>query len=195
MYRAVTYYFIKNNIQLRNPAEIDQALQRIDISFENIDGENHTFLNGEDIESEIRKMYVSNMVSPVAAISAVRRHLVRQQKAMGLEKGIVMDGRDIGTVVFPDAEVKLFLTASIATRAQRRYTEIVNKGLDVDKEEVLNNLSERDRIDSSRADSPLRQADDAVLIDNSNLSKEEQLEMIKALVMVKKKRSHSLIKK
>ena len=139
-------------------------------------------MNGEEIETEIRKMYVSKMVSPVAAISTVRRAMVWQQQQMGKSKGIVMDGRDIGTVVFPNAELKLFVTADIETRTDRRYLELKEKGMTSTKEEVAKNLQERDHIDSTRADSPLKQAEDAILIDNSNLTREEQLAMVVALV-------------
>ncbi len=182
MYRAVTLYFIENNISYSDQAIVDLALPDINIHFEKIDGNDTTFLNGRNVESEIISMAVAQQVSPVATIPAVRRAMVQQQQQMGLQKGIVMDGRDIGTVVFKDAELKIFLTASENVRAQRRYDELLAKGKPVDFESIRQNLSTRDRIDSTRVDSPLRQADDAVLLDNSNLSRAEQLEMIKALV-------------
>jgi cytidylate kinase len=137
-----------------------------------------THLNGENVENEIRTMEVSNHVSPIAALGFVREELVRQQQAMGREKGIVMDGRDIGTVVFPDAELKVFVTASPEIRAQRRYDELKAKGQEASFEEILHNVEERDRIDRSRAVSPLRQADDALLLDNSHLTIAEQKEWL-----------------
>lgn len=185
MYRAVTYYFLEHKIALEDAESINRVLQQIEIRFSPQEEGGHTLLNGEDIESEIRKMYVANWVSPVAAISAVRRAMVAQQQAMGKDKGIVMDGRDIGTVVFPDAELKIFLTADPEIRAQRRYKELLAKGLTPSIEQVRNNLQERDRIDSTRTDSPLRRASDAVILDNSNLNPIEQFEMALALAKVR----------
>ena len=181
MYRAVTLYFLRHKISLDDQDSIELALKELSISFINKAGINTTLLNGEEVETEIRKMYVSEMVSPVAAISTVRRAMVWQQQQMGKSKGIVMDGRDIGTVVFPNAELKLFVTAATETRTERRYLELKEKGMTSTKEEVAKNLQERDHIDSTRADSPLKQAEDAVLIDNSNLTREEQLAMVVAL--------------
>lgn len=182
MYRAITYYFLENQIDLKDEEAIRLALNQMEISFANTSQGNRTILNGQDIEEEIRKMRVSEMVSPVAAISAVRREMVRQQQAMGQFKGIVMDGRDIGTVVFPDAELKIFLTADTDIRAQRRTDELSAKGQAVDFEAVKANLINRDRIDSTREDSPLRQAKDAIVIDNTHLTPEQQLERALALV-------------
>lgn len=176
MYRAVTLYFLDHQTDYNDPDAVERALKNIDIHFERIDGKNHTFLNGKDVEREIREMRVSGHVSPVSAISAVRRAMVAQQKTMGRRRGIVADGRDIGTVVFPDAELKIFLTADVDVRTSRRHLELAAKGIDADWDEIRRNLIERDRIDSSRADSPLRQADDAVVIDNTLLSEEQQLE-------------------
>lgn len=185
MYRAVTLYFLEQNIQIEDDHAIDQALEYIQIEFKNIEGENHTFLNGKDVEQEIREMRVSNFVSPVSTISAVRRFLVACQQEMGRTKGLVMDGRDIGTVVFPDAELKLFITASLAVRTQRRLEELQTKGVeDLQAEDVAENLQKRDHIDSTRDDSPLKQAKDAIVIDNTNLSPTEQL--AKALSLAKK---------
>jgi cytidylate kinase len=144
---------------------------------------NRIFLNGRDVSGEIRKMPVANLVSPVAAIPEVRREMVRQQQAMGTHKGLVMDGRDIGTVVFPEAELKIFLTASADERARRRFEELRKNGQRVSFEEVKNNLLERDRIDSTRADSPLLQAPDAQLLDNTHFSLKQSLEV--ALDMVR----------
>ncbi len=182
MYRAVTLYFLRNKVAFDDAEAIAKALSDITIEFVNVKGKNRTILNGEDVEEEIRKMYVSNQVSPVATISAVRRSMVLQQQKMGEKKGVILDGRDIGTVVFPTAELKLFLTASPEIRTKRRYEELKIKGQDSTFEEIQTNLLERDHIDSNRADSPLRQAEDAVVIDNSNLSKKEQLAMVSALV-------------
>lgn len=183
MYRAVTLYFLENQVDYNDPEAVIEALKHIEIHFERIDGQNRTFLNGRDVEHDIREMHVSEHVSPVSAISAVRRAMVAQQQAMGKRRHIVADGRDIGTVVFPDAELKIFLTADADVRTSRRHLELASKGIDAEWEEIQRNLLERDRIDSSRADSPLRQAEDAVVIDNTLLSEEQQLE--KALALAK----------
>jgi cytidylate kinase len=178
MYRAVTLYFLDNSVDINDSAAVKGALDKINISFKNIEGQNHTFLNGLDVEKEIRAMRVSDFVSPVSTISSVRRFLVACQKEMGNQKGIVMDGRDIGTVVFPDAELKLFMTASPEVRTKRRLLELESKGIfDYTYEQVQKNLTERDHIDSTRSDSPLKKADDAIVIDNSDLSTEQQLEL------------------
>ncbi len=177
MYRAVTLYFIRTHTDYTNPEAVQAALEKIHVQFKNIDQKNTTFLNGENVEHDIRQMYVSNMVSPVAAISAVRRALVKLQQVMGNDKGIVMDGRDIGTVVFPNAELKIFLTADSEVRAARRYKEYQDKNQVVDIETIKKNLAERDRIDSTRADSPLKCAEDAVVLDNSNMTQTEQLQV------------------
>ncbi len=184
MYRAVTYFFIKNNIDLQNEQDVAEALKQIDISFEyNIPtSKNETYLNGKNVEYQIRQMEVSNLVSPVSEISAVRRKLVEQQRRMGQGKGVVMDGRDIGTVVFPDAELKIYMTASLEVRAERRRLELQEKGVEVDLKEVMENLSKRDQIDSSRKDSPLKKADGAIEIDTSNLTFDEQVNKILVLV-------------
>ncbi len=182
MYRAVTLYFLENNIDINHPNDVKDALQHIEIHFERKKTGNHTYLNGVDVENEIRTMRISEMVSPVSTISEVRRFLVAQQKKMGQRKGIVMDGRDIGTVVFPEAELKIFLTAESDIRTKRRYDELMAKGQPTDFEAVKRNLMERDMIDSNRADSPLRQADDAILIDNSELTPTEQLAKVLDLV-------------
>lgn len=183
MYRAVTLYFLDNDVDINDREEVKKALSDIEMHFERTPSGNHIFLNGKDIETEIRTMRVAEMVSPVATISQVRRAMVQQQQLMGNRKAIVMDGRDIGTVVFPKAELKIFLTAETDIRTQRRYDEMRAKGQDnVSFEEVKNNLSERDLIDSNRADSPLRQAEDAILLDNSYLTPEEQLQKVLDLV-------------
>jgi len=174
MYRAVTLYFLNKGTDINNAEAVKAHLEEITISFKNHNGENRTLLNDADVSEEIRSMAINNFVSPVAAISSVRKKLVHQQQIIGSKKGVVMDGRDIGTVVFPDAEIKIFLTANIETRAQRRFDELRRKGNAVSLEEIKHNLAERDRIDSNRLDSPLKQAQDAILLDNSNLTPIEQ---------------------
>lgn len=182
MYRAVTLYFLENDVPIDNADAVAEALEHISIRFMRNERGNCTILNDREVESEIRQMRVSEHVSQVASIKAVRTEMVKQQYEMGKNKGIVMDGRDIGTVVFPDAEVKIFVTADIEERAKRRYAELKKKGNEVSFEEILKNLRERDRIDSTRAVSPLRKADDAVEIDNTRLSLEEQLELAQAII-------------
>ena len=194
MYRAVTLFFLRNEVDFDDATAVAKALTKITIEFVNVKGKNRTLLNGEDVEEEIRKMYVSQQVSPVATISAVRRAMVAQQQQMGEKKGVILDGRDIGTVVFPKAALKLFLTASPDIRTQRRFEELRTKHQISTFEEIKANLLERDHIDSSRADSPLKQAADAVVIDNSNLSKKEQLAMVKVLVKERIKRVRKLLK-
>ena len=158
------------------------ALDNIKIGFKSIEGKNTTFLNGKNVEDAIRTMEVSNMVSPVAELSMVRRDLVRQQQEMGKDKSVVLDGRDIGTVVFPEAELKIFLTAEATIRAQRRFEELKAKDIDISLEEVIQNLNERDHIDSTRADSPLKQAKDAHLLDNSQLDLEASIDYVIQLI-------------
>lgn len=182
MYRAVTLYFLEHRIDYEDPEAVRRALPGIRIHFEYHDGSNRTYLNGRDVEEPIRSMEVSALVSPVAAISEVRRAMVAQQRKMGEQKGIVMDGRDIGSVVFPDAELKIFLTASTEERTRRRYYELRAKGKKISREEVKANLEMRDRIDSTRADSPLIQAPDAEVIDNTHLTPDEQLQAAIELV-------------
>lgn len=185
MYRAVTLFFLKHNIPLDHIEAIQHALEHITIRFERDERGNRTFLNGKDVEDAIRQMEVSELVSPVSAIPAVRVAMVQQQQALGSQKGIVMDGRDIGTVVFPDAELKFFVTADLEARAQRRYTELMKKNESVTFEEVLENLRDRDRIDSTRTTSPLRKAEDAFEMDNTHLSREAQLKLAMDLVQQK----------
>lgn len=182
MYRAVTLYFLRNQVDWNKADAVAAALKQITIRFtKNEQGQVQTLLNGENVEQEIRQMEVSNSVSPVAAVPAVRRFLVKQQQAMGETRGIVMDGRDIGTVVFPQAALKIFLTASAKERARRRFLELKAKGQPVPLDEIAANLTERDHIDSNRADSPLKQAEDAVVVDNTNITEQEQLLMTLAL--------------
>ena len=179
MYRAVTLFCLNHNLingDVVDVAELERSLPDIKITFgvNPATGASETYLNGECVEHEIREMRVSGKVSFVAAIPAVRHALVAQQQRMGAEKGIVMDGRDIGTTVFPDAELKIFVTASVEVRAQRRYDELKAKGMEADYDDILKNVQERDYIDSHREVSPLRQADDAILLDNSHMTIPEQ---------------------
>ena len=178
MYRSVTLYALRNGLFNADGSiktdELEDALSDIIIEQKLVDGKTTTFLNGENVEREIRTLEVSNHVSPIAALGFVRTALVAQQQRMGQEGGIVMDGRDIGTVVFPQAELKIFVTASAEVRAQRRYDELKGKGMEADYEEILKNVQERDYIDSHRAVSPLRKADDAIALDNSHMTIEEQ---------------------
>lgn len=182
MYRAVTLYILNNDFVKGDAVfDVKKALSDINIEFRFINGKNITYLNGSNVEDDIRRMYVSENVSVVAAIPEVRRKLVEHQQYLGRNKSVVMDGRDIGTVVFPDAELKIFVTADIEIRTKRRYEELMAKGITVSFEEIKNNLHERDFIDSTREDSPLFQAEDAILIDNTNLSIEEQFNKVLAL--------------
>ena len=180
MYRSVTLYALRHNLFNEDgsvkTAELEQQMPNIQISFKfNAEtGRPDTYLNDECVEKEIRSLEVSNHVSPIAAVGFVRTAMVAQQQQMGKDKGVVMDGRDIGTTVFPDAELKIFVTASAEVRAQRRFDELKTKGMPADFDDILKNVQERDYIDSHREESPLRQADDAILLDNSNLTIEEQ---------------------
>lgn len=180
MYRSVTLYALRHNLfnadgSIREE-ELKAQMKNIDISFQlnKTTGRPDTFLNGENVEKDIRSLEVSSHVSPIATLPFVRAALVAQQQRMGAGKGIVMDGRDIGTVVFPDAELKIFVTASAEVRAQRRYDELKAKGMEADFNDILKNVEERDYIDSHRATSPLRKAPDAIELDNSNLTIAQQ---------------------
>ena len=178
MYRAVTYYCLQHDLFTEDNVKLDAlqaAMPDIRITFRlNAEGRPETYLNNECIEKEIRGMAVSSRVSLIATIGFVREAMVALQQQMGKDKGIVMDGRDIGTTVFPDAELKVFVTASAEVRAQRRYDELKAKGEEASYESILENVKERDRIDSGRAISPLRKADDAILLDNSHMTIPEQ---------------------
>lgn len=184
MYRAVTLYAIEHGMASSekgvDTAALVNALPDIHISFTpaSSDGIQHTLLNGKDVEREIRDMQVSSLVSPVAVIPEVRHHLTALQQEYGKEKGIVMDGRDIGTTVFPAAEMKVFVNASPEERARRRVKELIEKGENVTYEDVLENIRERDHIDTTRKESPLRKAEDAVLLDNDNMTIEQQMEWL-----------------
>ena len=183
MYRAVTLYCIENGLLHDGQIDVERLRSEIDnirISFRPNEETNRpdTYLNGVNVENKIRTMEVSAHVSPVAALDFVREAMVRQQQEMGRQKGIVMDGRDIGTTVFPDAELKIFVTASPEIRAQRRYDELKAKGQAADFDEILENVKQRDHIDQNRKVSPLRKADDALLLDNSHLTIEQQKEWL-----------------
>jgi cytidylate kinase len=184
MYRAVTLFALRNDMfdaeGQPKAEELEKAMANVNVSFV-LDEETKlplVCLNGEVVESEIRSLTVSSRVSPIAALPFVRAALTQAQQRMGLEKGIVMDGRDIGTVVFPNAELKVFVTASAEVRAQRRYLELTAKGDNVNFDDILRNVQERDYIDSHREVAPLRQAEDALLLDNSELTREEQMQWL-----------------
>jgi len=176
MYRAVTLYFLRNKIDLNNPVAVNTALDNININLDNHNEQTLVLLNEEDVSEEIRQMPVSEKVSQVSAIKAVRTEMVKQQQRMGKSKNIIMDGRDIGTVVFPDATLKFFMTADPHIRAERRYKELINKGEKVSLEEIYENLALRDHQDTTREESPLSKANDAIVLDNSTINQEMQLE-------------------
>ena len=183
MYRSVTLFALRNGLFTADGIDEETLRQRmpeikISFKFNAETGRPDTYLNGELVEQEIRTMEVSNHVSPIATLGFVREAMVAQQQRMGQEGGVVMDGRDIGTVVFPNAELKIFVTASAEVRAQRRYDELKGKGMEADYDEILRNVQERDYIDSHREVSPLRQADDAILLDNSNMTIAKQKEWL-----------------
>jgi cytidylate kinase len=180
MYRAATLHFLEHYLSPSNPHEVDKGLKTLGITFQiNPDsGKQETYLNGLLVEDEIRTMRVNERVSEIATIKEIRKELVAQQQRLGKKKGVVMDGRDIGSVVFPDAELKIFMTADLETRALRRQHELMEKGELVDLEDIKTNLAERDRIDSSRAESPLTKMPDAVEIDTSNLTFDGQVAQI-----------------
>ena len=190
MYRAVTLFFLQNHITISNPKEVEKALTSIFIEFRiNEQGENQTFLNGLNVEDEIRKLYVANQVSEVSAVAAVRHSMVDLQRKMGKKRGFVMDGRDIGTVVFPDAELKVFMTADPYVRAQRRQIELMNKGDVLEISEITENIKKRDLIDTTRAESPLVRAEDAELVDTTFMTLDEQIDKVclKAAMAISKK--------
>ncbi len=176
MYRAVTLYFLRNNTDLSNHDLIIDALDHIDLNFHSRDYESHILLNGEEVSEEIRQMLVSENVSRISAIKEVRQAMVKQQQKMGRSKNMVMDGRDIGTVVFPNAQLKLFMTADPKIRAERRYKELSAKGEEVSLEEIFENIAHRDFQDTTREESPLMRAEQAIVLDNTNLTPEEQLD-------------------
>jgi cytidylate kinase len=175
MYRAVTLYLLRNKVDITNTEEVQKHLKAIHLNFHSRDYQTHITLNGEEVSDEIRQMHVSNKVSEVSAVKAVRTEMVRQQQRMGKSKNIVMDGRDIGTTVFPEAQVKIFMTADPKTRAERRYKELLSKGEKITLEEVFENLAHRDYQDTTRKESPLVRAEDAIILDNTDLTEGEQL--------------------
>lgn len=176
MYRAVTLYFLRHNIDLKDHHQVDEALKDIHLNFHSRDYQTHITLNDEEVSDEIRQMPVSDNVSAVAAIKEVRHEMVKQQQRMGRSKNIVMDGRDIGTTVFPDAQLKIFMTADPKVRAERRYKELHPKNPDITLEEVFENIAHRDYQDTTRQESPLIRAKDAIILDNTNMTPDEQLQ-------------------
>ncbi len=183
MYRAITLYALQNNFISENHFDANtliDSLDKITLKFKKDFSENKAeiYLNGQNVEKEIRTLRVSEFVSPIATLSEVRIKLVQQQQIMGKDKGIVMDGRDIGTVVFPEAELKIFMNANAEQRAKRRYNELLERGDSITYDEILNNVIERDRIDTTRKDSPLKKATDAIEIDNSDMNLEDQFQTI-----------------
>jgi cytidylate kinase len=180
MYRAVSLYFYDNHVALTNPKEVEKALSETHITFQFNEhrGASDVYLNGLNVEEEIRKMYISQMVSEVSAITIVRKAMVAQQQKMAKHRGVVMDGRDIGTKVFPDAEIKVFMTADPAIRAERRQRELLEKGELVDLDIILANIKKRDIIDSTREEGPLIQSEDAILMDTSYMMLDEQVDFV-----------------
>ncbi len=179
MYRAVTLYFLDNNVDPADSVAVDNALEKMEVTFHTDEnGISSAFLNGQNVEDQIRSMRVAGQVSRISAIPAVRKAMVRQQHLMGSKRGLVMDGRDIGTVVFPDAELKIFLTADIKIRAERRQHELREKGIVVELDEIIQNLEERDFADSTRTESPLKKAQDAITIDTSGIRISDQVNQV-----------------
>lgn len=176
MYRAVALYFLRNNVDLKDHDQITEALKNIHLNFHSRDYQTHITLNDEEVSDEIRLMPVSEAVSTISAIREVRKEMVKQQQRMGKSKNIVMDGRDIGTAVFPDAPLKIFMTADPKVRAERRYKELLPKNPDITLEEVFENLAHRDYQDTTRTESPLVRANDAIILDNTDLTPEQQLD-------------------
>ncbi|MDQ6842836.1 MAG: (d)CMP kinase [Bacteroidota bacterium] len=187
MYRAITLYFLRNNVNRLSEREIKEALKNINLEFiyNNQSGQSEIYLNGENVEYIIRDLVIAEKVSDVAALKDVRKFAVCVQQKAGIDKGIVMDGRDIGTTVFPDAEIKIFMIANESVRVERRFTEMFEKNPNITLEEVKNNIEMRDYIDSHREVSPLRKANDAIELDNTHLTEKEQLDF--ALKLVKKR--------
>lgn len=178
MYRAVTLYFLRKDVSLNDDTAIDQALDNIHLDFYKENGVTHILLNDEDISDEIRTMRISEYVSEVSAIKSVRKAMVKQQQKMGKRRNIVMDGRDIGTTVFPNAQVKIFMTADPKVRAERRFNELIAKGERITLEEVFENIAHRDYQDTTREESPLVRAKDAIVLDNTNMNENEQLQFV-----------------
>ncbi|CAN5330686.1 (d)CMP kinase [soil metagenome] len=186
MYRAVTLHFLNTHVALTNPREVERALGQVKISFNvNSKGKTETFLNGQIVEREIRDMRVSECVSEVSTLAVVRHAMVDQQRRMGKERAIVMDGRDIGTVVFPDAELKLFLTAEVLVRAFRRQKELLDRDEMIDIDSIIENLLKRDEIDSTRQESPLRKAAEAIEIDTTHITIDEEVDEVVRLALAR----------
>lgn len=188
MYRAVALYGIRKQWirdNMISEKELANDLDNIRISFANVTGDHITYLNDENVEHFIRGAEVSSVVSAVSKIPSVRKHLVMIQQEMGINKGIVMDGRDIGTVVFPQAEIKIFMKADVKVRAKRRYDELIEKGIEADLEAIRKNIEERDHLDTHRSVSPLRQADDALVLDNSNMTFTDQMDWFNSILLEK----------
>lgn len=186
MYRAITLYFLEHHVALTNPKEVSRSLQQISISFKvNSKNVSETYLNGLNVEKAIRSMRVSERVSEVSAIKDVRDAMVEQQRKMGKERGIVMDGRDIGTVVFPQAELKVFMTADLLVRAFRRQRELLERDKLIDLDDVITNIVQRDKIDTTRIESPLKQAPDAITIDTTHVTLDEQVDEVVRLALAR----------
>jgi len=186
MYRAVTLYFLEHHVSLTNPKEIVRALDQIQISFKvNKKNISETYLNGLNVEKELRKMRIADYVSQVSTIKEVRAAMVEQQRKMSRDRGVVMDGRDIGTVVFPNAELKLFMTADMLVRGFRRQKELMERDQLFDLDEVIENIKQRDRIDTTRSESPLRQAEDALVIDTTHITIDEQVDEVVRIAVSK----------
>ncbi len=194
MYRAVTLFFLNHHVNLEQPSEIQNALAQLQISFvyNPSSQKSDAYLNGKNVENEIRKMYISQKVSEVSRIAAVRHAMVAQQQQMGKKKGIVMDGRDIGTVVFPEADLKIFMQTDVSIRAKRRQAELKKQGEEIEIETILENLKKRDLIDTSREEGPLLKAQDALILDSSNISIEEQTQYVIRLAEQKIKEYSSI---
>lgn len=187
MYRAAAYFFLKNKMdvpsfQMKPEAEQEKILAEMQIEFRNTNGHREIFLNGVNVEKEIRGKEVSEVVSSTSAIPSLRKRMVSKQRRFAEEKHIVMDGRDIGTTVFPHADLKIFMTASLEVRAQRRYDELVGKGIEMTLDQVKENIKARDFIDTTRAISPLKKAEDAILLDNTSLTREQQLDFVLKII-------------
>ena len=183
MYRAVTLFFIRNKVNINDEKEIEKALNDIHLNFHSRDYQTHITLNDEEVSEEIRQMPVSEIVSEISAVRLVRKEMVKQQQRMGKSKNIVMDGRDIGTTVFPFAEVKIFMTADPKIRAERRYKELKAKGETTSLEDIFDNLAHRDYLDTTRKESPLTRAKDAIVLDNTTLNEKQQLDFALERVM------------
>lgn len=187
MYRAVTVYFLEHYVEFTDPKAVHKALENIELKFVHNQHSNQSeiFLNGLSVEEEIRKMYIAEQVSEVAAIVEVRKNMVGQQQRMGRKRGVVMDGRDIGTIVFPDAELKIFMTADVMIRAERRQKELLEKNELITFDKVVENLKHRDHIDTTRSEGPLKKADDALEIDTTYITFEEQVDIILGFALSK----------